>query len=187
MQCELLQTIWIFVFDFIDCYSTFHNSLDIALYARRELDSGRSLSEITGIIEDAIEHSDTIIIPDDLGHLSRGGRLSPLAATLGGFLKIKPILHLNKDTLGVIEPMDKVRTMSKAISTVVENMKQAGVDETYTITVAHVDSMELLNETVDKLHIAFPNTEIRKHDLISTVSVHCGLGSVALQYMKILK
>ena len=36
-------------------------------------------------------NSGTLIIPDELQHLKRGGRLTPLAAALGGLLKIASI------------------------------------------------------------------------------------------------
>ncbi|UPU38404.1 hypothetical protein MX850_06740 [Erysipelothrix sp. Poltava] len=41
-----------------------------------------------------------------------------------------------------------------------------------------------LNKTVKKFEEAFPNTEIYVTELISTVSVHVGIGSLAFQYMK---
>lgn len=169
-------------FDYVDCFTTFHIQLDIALAARQFFNEGLSPEDVKERVKNTVSHSDTIVIPDDLKHLSRGGRLSPLAATLGGFLKIKPILHLNEESKGVIDPMDKVRTMSKAITTVIDNLKKAGVDSNYKITIAHVRALETCNLTVEKLKEAFPNTEIRIRDLISTVSVHVGLGSIALQY-----
>lgn len=171
-------------FVFIDCFTAASIELDCAVAARKLLDQGYDIPEIKERIDVALNNGNTFIIPDDLAHLSPGGRLSPLAAKLGGFLKIKPILHLNKDTKGIIEPFDKVRTMSKAIDRVIEAMQEAGVDETYKITIVDVDAKEELNKTVKKFEEAFPNTEIYVTELISTVSVHVGIGSLAFQYMK---
>lgn len=171
-------------FDYVDCFTTFHNALNSALAARKLFDQGFDVATVKARLESAIAYSDTIVIPNDLKHLARGGRLSPMAAALGGLLRIKPILHLNPSTKGVIEPMNKVRTMSKAIDTVVEHLKQAGVDANYHLTVAHVRAMEDCESVVNKLKVAFPKTTISVRDLISTVSVHTGLGTIALQFMK---
>ena len=171
-------------FVYIDCFTAASIEFDCGVAARKLLDQGYDIPEITERIDVALNNCNTFIIPNDLAHLSRGGRLSPLAAKLGGFLKIKPILHLNKETKGIIEPFDKVRTMSKAIDRVIEAMKEAGVDETYKITVVDVDAKEELAKTADKLRDAFPNTELYVTELISTVSVHVGIGSLAFQYMK---
>lgn len=171
-------------FVYVDCYSTAHIALDSAIAARRLLDSGSDIDTVRSILHNHIDMSDTYVIPDNLEHLSRGGRLSPLAAKLGGFLKIKPILHLNPSSNGVIDPLDKVRTMRRAMTRVIEIMKDNGVDGSYKITLAHVAAPALLEEAKILFKDAFPDSEIVSINLVSTVSVHCGIGAFALQYMK---
>lgn len=171
-------------FDYIDCFTAMHIELDCALAARTLFDKGYDVETVKERINASIDKSNTYIIPDDLDHLSRGGRLSPVAAKLGGLLKIKPILHLDKSTKGVIDPFAKVRTMTKAIDTVIDDMVKAGVDETYQITLVDVAAPEDLAKTEAKIRATFPNTDMKVTQLISTVSVHVGIGSIALQYFK---
>lgn len=171
-------------FDFIDCFTTMHIQLDCGIGARTLLDKGYSLDVVKKRLQDSIDKSCTYIIPDDLNHLSRGGRLSPMAAKLGGLLRIKPILFLNKSTKGVIEPFDKVRTMSKAIDTVIQDMVKHGVDETYQLTLVDVNAADERDRTEAKLRKQFPNTDMKVTQLISTVSVHVGIGTLAFEYMK---
>lgn len=171
-------------FDYIDCFTTMHIQLFTALRAYRLFNEGLNNNEVKTALKEFIAESNTFIIPDNLEHLARGGRLSPLAAKLGGLLRIKPILYLDESTGGVIEPLEKVRTMSKALDHVIDNMKKAGVDENYQITFTHVDAGNDAMKALEKLKEAFPDTKILKRDLISTVSVHVGLGAIALQYMK---
>lgn len=171
-------------FDYIDCFTTARAQLEIAMAARTMLDKDMAVDTIKERLNDSINHSNTYIVPDDLNHLSRGGRLSPMAAKLGGLLKIKPILYLNKATEGIIEPFGKVRTMSKAIDKVVENMIAAGVGANYVITIADVLADSILEGTIKKFKDAFPNAELYVTPLISTVGVHVGVGSIALQYIK---
>ena len=91
-------------------------------------------------LQDSVAHSDTLIIPNDLQHLKRVGRLTPLAAALGGLLKIKPILKLDEGSQGKIDVFDKVRTMSKAMSKAVTTFQETKLDDAYTLTVLHSGS-----------------------------------------------
>ncbi len=170
-------------FDYIDCYTTMHIQLLLALRAHELFNDGKDNEEVKTILNRIIDKSETIIIPDKLDHLSRGGRLSPLAAKLGGLLRIKPILHLNRETKGVIEALDKVRTMSKAIDEVIQRMKDAGVDENYQITFTHVMAEKEAEQTMKKIRETFPKTKIIERDLITTVSAHVGIGAIAFQYI----
>lgn len=167
-----------------DCYTTMHIELEYALAARRLFDQGASVDQVVNRLNETINDSCTYIVPDNLNHLAKGGRLSPLAAKLGGLLRIKPILFLGPTTKGVIDPFDKVRTMSKAISTVVDDMKSKHVDENFIITVVDVNSPTELEKTVDLVKATFPNTEVRVTQLISTVSVHVGIGTIAFQVQR---
>ena len=74
--------------------------------------------------------------------------------------------------------------MSKAISTVVDDMKSKHVDENFIITVVDVNSPTELEKTVDLVKETFPNTEVRVTQLISTVSVHVGIGTIAFQVQR---
>ena len=166
----------------IDSYTTAWLTQIIGLHARTLLDQGMLVEDVIKSFDSIIDHSDTFVIADDLSHLSRSGRLSPLGAALGGFLRIKPVLHLNKKTKGVIDAFDKVRTMSKAIDTVIDYMKSQGVGKGYYIAIADVAVPTLREVTAEKIRLAFPDTLVRENMLISTVSVHVGIGSIAIQY-----
>ena len=171
-------------FDAFDCYTAMLIELECALAARKLFDKGYDIPEVKKRLNEAILKSDTFIVPNDLDHLSKGGRLSPLAAKLGGLLRIKPILHLNHLSEGVIDPFDKVRTMSKAIDTVIKEMQAQGVDETYHITLVDVNNPTERDKTEAKLRETFPKSELTVTQLISTVSVHVGIGTLAFQYLK---
>ena len=54
---------------------------------------------------------------ETLDHLRRGGRISPTAALLGTALAVKPLLHVDD---GRIVPLEKVRTMGRAIGRLVD-------------------------------------------------------------------
>jgi DegV family protein with EDD domain len=59
-----------------------------------------------------VARTDVVFYVDTLEHLRRGGRIGAAAALLGTALAVKPLLHV---TDGRIAPLEKVRTVSKAV------------------------------------------------------------------------
>lgn len=171
-------------FAYVDCHVTAVVQEYMIKYAKQLYEEGHSIEEIKETLEEIVHHTNTLLLPDDLQHLKRGGRLTPLAATLGGLLKIKPILQINEKTSGKIDVLDKVRTMHKAMDKAIEMMKQDGVDHTYDITVAHADDEEEGLILQEKLKAAFPDADHHIIKLVSVVGIHTGRGCQAIQYFK---
>ncbi len=110
-----------------DTYSTAVMEAHCVETAKKMYDQGKSIEEIMAQLEKICGPSDTIVLCDDLQHMKRGGRLTAAAAMLGGLLKIKPLLHENKETGGRVDVFDKVRTMSRAQDRIIDQLKQTGV------------------------------------------------------------
>lgn len=171
-------------FEYVDCYVTAVVQAYMVRKAKALYEQGKRVSEIKAVLEKIVHTTNTLVLPDDLQHLKRSGRLTPLAAALGGLLRIKPMLQINEHTEGRVDVLDKVRTMSKAMDKVIEYMKAAGVDELYDITVAHVDDSETALILQNKLKEAFPDAHHRMITLVSVVALHTGAGTQAVQYFK---
>lgn len=171
-------------FDAIDCYTTAYVQLNMSLAARRMLDEGMTLDAVISRVEDVLGSAETVIIPDDLNTLVRGGRLRGASALIGGLLRIKPILRLAKDTLGRIVLYEKVRTMTRAMDRVVERFRSLNLDQTFRIYVVHVLNPEMCQVFATKMRAAFPDIDVVVDDLISTVGVHVGIGALAAQCSK---
>lgn len=168
----------------IDCHVTAIVEKHCIELAKEMYEAGESMEEIQTKMDHIIESADTILLCDDLQHMRRGGRLTPVAAALGSVLKIKPILHVNKRTQGRVDVFDKVRTMKKAQATVIKHILEEGVNSDYTIIVAHVDAFEGAKEYMARLQEAIPNAQYEIIDLITAVGIHTGLGCLALQVFK---
>lgn len=171
-------------FEYLDCHVTAIVQEYLVKKAKGLYEQGVSIEEIKEKLQVVIDTTNTYLLPNDLQHLKRGGRLTPLAATLGGLLKIKPILKINQDTQGKIDVVDKVRTMHKAMDKVIERMKEEGVDENYIITIADADDREEALHYKEKVEAAFPNAQIQIITLVSVVGVHTGRGCQAIQYFR---
>ena len=98
-----------------DIYSTLAVEQYLALSAIRLVKQGVEIDEIMNRLKESMEHSKGYLMPENLNHLAKGGRLSSGAAKLAGMLKIVPILEVSKDTQGKVgKDGEKVRTMTKA-------------------------------------------------------------------------
>lgn len=172
------------MFEYVDCHVTAVVQGYLIRLAKRLYEEGKSMEMIKEACAKVIHTTDTLLLPDDLMHLKRGGRLTPLAATLGGLLKIKPVLAINEQTKGKIDVAGKVRTMTRAMDTVIERMKQSGVDAGFSITVAHADAPEQAEVYKKKIEAAIQGAQVNVIKLVSVVGVHTGRGCQALQYFK---
>lgn len=173
-------------FDYVDCQVTAVVQEYMITLAKQLYETGKTITEIKDVLQQVVDTTNTLLLPNDLQHLKRGGRLTPLAATLGGLLKIKPILKVNKSTNGKIDVLDKVRTMHKAMDMVIEIMKAEHVDDSFMITIAHADDEVEAVYYMNKIIEAFPGAKHQIIKLVSVVGIHTGRGCQAVQYFKML-
>lgn len=168
----------------VDIYTTAIFQEYCITRAKEMYDAGMEINEIKEIIEKNAKTCSTFIVPNSLDQLKRGGRLTPLAATLAGLLKIKPILKIDASCEGKIDVYEKIRTMGKAMDKVVADLKEKGVDDTYKICIAHSNGIENAELMKRKLLLIFPNHEIEIVPLVSVISVHVGLDCIGVQTFK---
>lgn len=168
----------------VETYTTCNIQKYIAISAKQLVDKGFTAQDILERLKESIQQSNTLIIPDDLQHLKRGGRLTPLAAALGGLLKIKPVLQLNQISNGKIDVYAKVRTMSKAQQQAVEEFAKASLDDSYELTVLHADAKEEGEQLRQKMQESFPTSPLYFGLISAVISCHTGIGCLGIQYIK---
>lgn len=168
----------------VDIYTTSVCQAYCIENAKRMYDEGKTIDEIMSWVSSVGESCLTVIIPDDLNYLKRGGRITPAAALLAGLLKIKPILKIDKSSEGKIDVFEKIRTYSKAMDRIVEELEARNIDDSYVLAVGHSDGMEYAQTMKEKLLERFPSHEIEIVDLISVISVHTGVGCIGVQAFK---
>lgn len=139
---------------------------------------------IRQFVDETIESTNTVMIPVDLDHLKRGGRLTPMAATLASLLKISPVMQINKGTNGKVDVLAKIRTMRKAVSYVEDLIVNDCVDSSYLITIAHIDSLDLAKRIEKDIKQRIGYATVQIIPLCNSVSAHIGLHGIAFQYFK---
>ena len=126
-------------------------------------------------------HIQHFIVADDLNYLKRGGRLSTVAAAVGGVLSIKPIISFDKE--GKLFVLDKVRGTKKAISYIKAKIDKEGPDPAYQyVFIVHTDNSPCAEELAayvrEKLGIE-PHVSI----MGPVIGSHVGPNAFALGYI----
>ncbi|MGW4649121.1 DegV family protein [Kitasatospora sp. NPDC004289] len=115
---------------------------------------------------------------DTLEYLRRGGRIGAAQALLGSALSVKPLLHLSG---GRIEPLEKVRTASRAIARLEEiAVERAGADEV-DITVHHLAAADRAEPLAERLRARVPGLrELTVLEVGAVIGAHVGPGLLAV-------
>lgn len=151
--------------------------------AQEMKEAGHTVKEIMAWLEKVAERTESFLIPQDFSFLKRGGRLTPMAATLGSVLKLKPIMTLTEDC----KKLDKFaikRTMKAAVKTIIDHMKEKGVDERYKFYVVHADALQEAKNIVEHLKEVFGNIDVELHDLSPVFVTQGGPQCIAIQYIE---
>ena len=113
---------------------------------------------------------------DTREYLRRGGRIGSARALLGSALAMKPLLHMAD---GRVEPLEKVRTSTKAIARLEEiAVERAGGDgSSVEIAVQHLDAAERADALASRLRERLPGlTEVTVCEVGAVIGAHVGPG-----------
>ena len=151
------------------------------LAVARVLEAGASLKDAVAIAEKARDHSGIYLVPETLEFLHRGGRIGGAQRFLGTLLNMKPVLELRD---GRVEPVDRVRTKSKAHDRMIELVAER-VNGKSNIRVAtlHANAAEDAKAVLAKAIQAFNPVENIFAEVSPTVGTHAGPGTVGLAFM----
>lgn len=168
----------------IENYTTCDLQAHGAFLAKRCVEEGKNSDEIKKYLDEKIATSGTLILPNDIQHLKRGGRLTPLAAAAASLLKIKPILKIDPSTDGKIDVFEKVRTEKKAQQCAVDYISEKMKDKEGYIYIIHSDNEAKAEEIRKELFERNPKLEISINYICAVIAAHTGLDCVAIQYIE---
>lgn len=169
----------------LDLFTTLSIEWYTAMAASQLARAGVAPEEIIRRLKEAIALSRGYLIPEDLDHLAKGGRLTPAAAKLAGLLKIKPILEVSVNTEGKVGTWDKVRTMHKAIKKAAGEIgRQLEDGKEYEFFVLDARNEEGALQAVESLkEEAGDSIHITRHPMFAVIAAHTGVGAVGLQFI----
>ncbi|MEV7212436.1 DegV family protein [Kitasatospora cineracea] len=115
---------------------------------------------------------------DTLEHLRRGGRIGTAQALVGSALAVKPLLHLSG---GRIEPLEKVRTASRAIARLEELAVEWAAQQSVDITVHHLAAAHRAEPLAERLRERVPGLrELYVSEVGAVIGAHVGPGLLAV-------
>lgn len=137
------------------------------LHAARRAEQSADLGTIVQEVELRRDRQHLFATLDTLEFLRRGGRIGAAQAMFGSMLSIKPIITVEE---GAVAPAGRVRTRSKALRFLLDQVKESSVEE---ICVLHSQAPDV-GEFLEMLEPLVPGAEIIVGEIGPVVGVHTG-------------
>ena len=151
----------------------------ITYYGALKYKEGATMDELDAYLDELIEHTSTYFVVEDLTYLYRGGRVSGLSKVFGNLLGIKPVLYFNKE--GKIININKVKGMKKALTTLIEYMKEKGSElDKYDVYVMQADSQKEAEIFKESIKSQFSGVNVIVQPVGPVIGAHCGPGTIGL-------
>ncbi|MDP4014345.1 MAG: DegV family protein [Candidatus Nanopelagicales bacterium] len=138
---------------------------------------GEDAEVVADRISSVARRSHVLFYVDTLDYLRRGGRVGPAGRLIGHALAVKPILRLED---GRVQPMEKVRTTSKAIARLEELAVAAAASGPSLVGVQHLDAMDRASHLAERLRDRLPDADVKLGDVGAVVGSHVGPGTLAV-------
>lgn len=143
--------------------------------------AGKSAEEIIEAAPGIIDRTAQYFFADDLKFFRRSGRVSGLAATMGGMLGVRPIIYMSAE--GKMESIGKERGRPRAMERLLKYTEELGDEiERHRIFIGHTDAPEIAGNLADMLRAKYPDKQL---DIIispvnPTAGSHCGPDGVGI-------
>lgn len=146
------------------------------------LSKDKTVDEIVERMNKCLSSCQSFLMPTDFDYLKRGGRITTLAATLGGFLKLKPIV-MHVEGSERLEKFGSGRTWTSAIDQIIDRMIQNGVSITHKIYISHAFNLEVADLAFKRIKERIQGIEVDILELSPVMITQGGPGCVAIQYI----
>ncbi|MBF6594692.1 MAG: DegV family protein [Thermaceae bacterium] len=143
--------------------------------AQRKLAEGVSWEHLEEAIAPLRARVQSLVLPQTLEYLWRGGRISGLQFFIGSFLKLLPILEFQD---GLVKPVARVRSFHQGLEQLAQRFRQA-FPAGARVTLAHAENPAALNQLESLIRAEGVLLEDNR-PAGAAVTVHAGPGAVAL-------
>jgi DegV family protein with EDD domain len=152
----------------------------VVLDAARRSRAGAGVAEVVAAARARAAGTSAYFCVATLEHLRRGGRIGAASALLGSALAIRPLLVLDD---GVIAPLEKVRTTSRAMARLEQLAVTAaeGVGGPVAVAVQHLDAADRAERLAQQLHHSLPGAgDVVVAEVGAVLGAHVGPGLVGV-------
>ena len=167
----------------IEIVNSMHAGMSLGfqvLVTARQIEAGVSFPKVVDYARAARDHTGIMLVVDTLEFLHRGGRIGGAQRLLGTALNMKPLLHIED---GRIEPLERVRTKSKALARMLElaEEKLKGHRQVR-IAAMHAAAESEAADVLAQAKTRFSPVEMLLSWASPAIGTHTGPGTVALAY-----
>lgn len=153
-------------------------------YCQMLINKGEEIDAIADAARELSKNLCVLFTVDNLEYLYRGGRLSKTSAVLGTVINLKPILHVDEE--GKLVPLAKVRGKKKALSAMVQNMKEnmgAFKDKQIFVGIIHGDSEKEAMDLKAMIEKEMGQQQFMICPIGPSIGAHSGPGTIGLVYL----
>jgi DegV family protein with EDD domain len=145
-----------------------------ALAGAAAASTGADLDAVVARVNEAVDAMKIWFAVDTLEFLKRGGRIGTAQAWLGGALKIKPILTIDRE----ITPVERVRTASRAFERMADYLKARHEDGADGWVVQHIQAPDEAARLADRGREIFGTEPVFVSEIGPVIGTHVGPGLI---------
>ena len=148
----------------------------VVVAAAQAAKSGATVDEVADIAADSASRTHVHAALDTLENLRKGGRIGAAGSLLGSMLSIKPLIEVRD---GVVEPVGKQRTRTKALGYLVKVVEEhAQQIESIYVTHAACDDVDSFVKRIQSL----VQTDVLVGQIGPVVGAHAGIGTIGVAF-----
>ena len=146
------------------------------------LKAGMTPEEAVAWAATEVDNYSQYFFADDLKFFRRSGRVSGLAATMGGLIGLRPVIHMN--LAGKMESIGTVKGRVQVMERLVKYVEEHGDDvKAHRFIVGHTDAPELAQQLAEMLRSRIGNDlNIEFVCTNPTAGSHCGPNGVGIAF-----
>ena len=165
----------------IDSRTVSYGEAYLVMEAIKMIKAGAKVRDIIDKLEKIRDHIYIYVLVDTLKYLVKNGRLSATSGFLGTLLKIKPLLHVQRD--GSLVPFEKIRTTNKAQARLIEVIQSDIAGKNVIMFIAYTNNEEKAAEIKQEILNIRPDITIELVPLTPVVGAHAGPGTLGVGYI----
>lgn len=143
--------------------------------AARAAAAGASAQEVKSLVDRVRERVHLVVGLDSLENLAKGGRIGRVSALLGGMLKVRVLLSVDRE--GAFEPVGRVRgTDAAMLATVDWIAARVGAGRKIAVAVLHAASPDKAAWLAEQVRTRFAVSELHIVETGPVIGSHTGTG-----------
>lgn len=146
------------------------------------LNKGMTAEEAVEWAKTEVDHYAQYFFADDLKFFRRSGRVGGLAATMGGLIGLRPVIHMSQE--GKMESIGTVKGRVQVMEKLVSYVEELGDDiKSHRFIIGHTDAPELAEQLAEMLRGRFgADLNIEFVCTNPTAGSHCGPNGVGVAF-----